>query len=237
MVAGFCRDRGLFLISDEVYREFVYDGARGDERAHAARACEEHVVVVDSLSKRYSACGIRLGCLVDPQPRGPRSAPAHGPGPAVAARAWRRWSPSARASWAPTTRAASSTEYQQPARRAVRGAVRDPRRLPAQARRRVLLRGPPAGARQRGLRALAAHRLPEGRRHGDGGARARASTRRPGLGANEVRIAYVLKEADLRAAVDILAAGLEAYRKTRNPTALPSAAVEEEVDFHVPAEG
>ena len=80
MVAGFCRDRGLFLISDEVYREFVYDGAHGEERAHLA-GDDEHVIVVDSLSKRYSACGIRLGCLVTPQPeraRRPRMKMAQG---------------------------------------------------------------------------------------------------------------------------------------------------------------
>ena len=37
MVAGFCRDHGLFLISDEVYREFVYDGRQRDQRARARR--------------------------------------------------------------------------------------------------------------------------------------------------------------------------------------------------------
>jgi aspartate aminotransferase len=63
MVAGFCRDNDLFLVSDEVYREFVYD----DRRAISALELEGHderVIVVDSLSKRYSACGIRLGALV-----------------------------------------------------------------------------------------------------------------------------------------------------------------------------
>src|SRR5438270_391114 len=63
MIAAFCHDRGLFLISDEVYREFVYD----DRRAISAlelKGCDDFVVVVDSLSKRYSACGIRLGALV-----------------------------------------------------------------------------------------------------------------------------------------------------------------------------
>jgi aspartate aminotransferase len=62
-VAGFCRDRGLFLISDEVYREFVYD----DRRAISAlelEGMEDLAIVVDSLSKRYSACGIRLSALV-----------------------------------------------------------------------------------------------------------------------------------------------------------------------------
>jgi aspartate aminotransferase len=62
-VASFCRDHGLFLISDEVYREFVYDGAK----ATSLLELEEYrdlVIVVDSLSKRYSACGIRLGALI-----------------------------------------------------------------------------------------------------------------------------------------------------------------------------
>jgi aspartate aminotransferase len=63
MLAGFCRDHGLFLISDEVYREFVYDGRKAIS-ALELRDASEFVVVVDSLSKRYSACGIRLGALV-----------------------------------------------------------------------------------------------------------------------------------------------------------------------------
>jgi aspartate aminotransferase len=62
MVAEFCRDRGLFLVSDEVYREFVYDGRRSLS-ALQLPGFEDLVVVVDSLSKRYSACGIRLGSL------------------------------------------------------------------------------------------------------------------------------------------------------------------------------
>jgi aspartate aminotransferase len=63
MIAEFCRDHGLFLVSDEVYREFVYD----DSRAISALELpdlDDLVIVVDSLSKRYSACGIRLGSLV-----------------------------------------------------------------------------------------------------------------------------------------------------------------------------
>jgi aspartate aminotransferase len=63
MLAGFCRERGLFLISDEVYREFVYDG-RMAISALELDGAEDFVIVVDSLSKRYSACGIRLGALV-----------------------------------------------------------------------------------------------------------------------------------------------------------------------------
>src|SRR5260221_7779637 len=62
-VAGFCRNHGLFLISDEVYREFVYDGRKAVSALELEDA-REFVVVVDSLSKRFSACGIRLGTLV-----------------------------------------------------------------------------------------------------------------------------------------------------------------------------
>src|SRR5688572_28642010 len=63
MVAAFCRDHGLFLVSDEVYREFVYDGRKAIS-ALELQGMDDLVVVVDSLSKRYSACGIRLGSLV-----------------------------------------------------------------------------------------------------------------------------------------------------------------------------
>ena len=63
MVADFCREHGLFLVSDEVYREFVYDGRKAIS-ALELKGAEEFVIVVDSLSKRYSACGIRLGSLV-----------------------------------------------------------------------------------------------------------------------------------------------------------------------------
>ena len=110
-VAAFCRDHGLFLISDEVYREFVYDGACAISALTLA-GCEELVVVVDSLSKRYSACGIRLGSLVTRNRERARGLRAHGAGPAVAAgprpdrRVRRRPSsaPSTRATWSPSTR-------------------------------------------------------------------------------------------------------------------------------------
>lgn len=67
MVAAFCREHGLFLISDEVYREFVYDGRRAVSALELDDAAD-FVIVVDSLSKRYSACGIRLGSLVTRNP-------------------------------------------------------------------------------------------------------------------------------------------------------------------------
>src|SRR5712691_2125690 len=63
MIAAFCRDNNLFLVSDEVYREFVYDGRKAISVLQL-EGVDELAIVVDSLSKRYSACGIRLGSLV-----------------------------------------------------------------------------------------------------------------------------------------------------------------------------
>ena len=53
----------LFLISDEVYREFVYDG-NDHHSVLSIEGLDENTIVIDSTSKRYSMCGIRVGCIV-----------------------------------------------------------------------------------------------------------------------------------------------------------------------------
>ncbi|HET8962778.1 MAG TPA: pyridoxal phosphate-dependent aminotransferase, partial [Chitinophagales bacterium] len=53
----------LFLFADEVYREFVYDGAKHFSVLNL-EGLNEHVILMDSISKRYSACGARIGALV-----------------------------------------------------------------------------------------------------------------------------------------------------------------------------
>ncbi len=60
------RRHGITLVLDEVYREFVYrDDMPGvAPSALALEGCEDHVVVVDSVSKRFAACGARIGALV-----------------------------------------------------------------------------------------------------------------------------------------------------------------------------
>ncbi|MCX7547913.1 pyridoxal phosphate-dependent aminotransferase [Xanthomarina sp. F1114] len=62
-LADIVKKHDLFLISDEVYREFAYDGI-----AHYSIMQEEgiadHAIMIDSVSKRYSMCGARIGCLV-----------------------------------------------------------------------------------------------------------------------------------------------------------------------------
>jgi aspartate aminotransferase len=53
----------LYLFSDEVYKEFCYDGASFHSVFHLP-GLEENTIVLDSISKRYSACGARIGCLI-----------------------------------------------------------------------------------------------------------------------------------------------------------------------------
>lgn len=53
----------LFLLSDEVYREFCYDGKEYVSVMHLA-GIENNVVLLDSISKRYSACGARIGAMI-----------------------------------------------------------------------------------------------------------------------------------------------------------------------------
>lgn len=53
----------LYLFADEAYREFCYDGKQFISPMHLA-GLEENVVIMDTVSKRYSACGARLGCMI-----------------------------------------------------------------------------------------------------------------------------------------------------------------------------
>ncbi len=53
----------LFLIADEVYREFTYDGHKHTS-VMSINGLEQNAIVIDSVSKRYSMCGARIGCIV-----------------------------------------------------------------------------------------------------------------------------------------------------------------------------
>lgn len=63
MLLGVCNEKNVFLIVDETYREFVYDGAEPLSVLHLEPR-NDRVIIVDSLSKRFSLCGARVGCLV-----------------------------------------------------------------------------------------------------------------------------------------------------------------------------
>lgn len=63
-LAGIVKKHNLYLFSDEAYREFCYDGEHTS--ALQLPGIEQHVVLMDTISKRYSACGARIGALVTP---------------------------------------------------------------------------------------------------------------------------------------------------------------------------
>ncbi|AXG70063.1 aspartate aminotransferase [Kordia sp. SMS9] len=62
-LATIVKKHDLFLIADEVYREFAYDGLTHYSVMQEA-GLEENAIVIDSVSKRYSMCGARIGCIV-----------------------------------------------------------------------------------------------------------------------------------------------------------------------------
>ena len=234
MVAGFCRDHGLFLIADEVYREFVYDGRKAVSLL-SLPGFEDIVLVVDSLSKRYNVCGIRLGSLAT------RNRDVY---QACLRMAQGRLSPPGLAQVIGAASVELAPEY-------LHGVVAEYQR-----RRDVLFEGlreipgvflrKPEGAFYFVARLpildgedFARFLLTEFQQDGATVmvAPAQGFYATPGLGQNEIRIAYVVNEEALRAAVSILGAGLTAYRRLRDLERLePAPQAVEEPDFHVPAE-
>lgn len=62
-LADLVKKHDLFLIADEVYREFVYDGMEHYSVMNE-ESITEHAIMIDSVSKRFSMCGARIGCIV-----------------------------------------------------------------------------------------------------------------------------------------------------------------------------
>ncbi|MBR4908950.1 MAG: pyridoxal phosphate-dependent aminotransferase [Acidaminococcaceae bacterium] len=62
MIAEVVKKYNLALIADEVYREFVYDGTYTSFGTY--KDLEQNLIMIDSVSKRYSACGARIGCVI-----------------------------------------------------------------------------------------------------------------------------------------------------------------------------
>jgi aspartate aminotransferase len=67
MLSEIAQRHGLFLISDETYREIVFEGDRAMSMMKVADTVDR-TIVVDSVSKRFSATGARIGCLASPHP-------------------------------------------------------------------------------------------------------------------------------------------------------------------------
>jgi len=232
MVAQFCRERGLFLVVDEVYREFVYDGQRA-RSALTLPGVEQNVIVVDSLSKRYSACGIRLGCFATRNPDLYQAALRMAQG---------RLSPPGLAQFVavgmkdlPAGYTESVVAEYQKRRNALYEGLRG---IPGLFLTRpegafyFVVRLPVADSEDFARWMLAEF---EHEKSTVMVAPANGFYATPGLGSNEVRIAYVLKQEDLRASIRILAAGLEAYGE-RRPVGAVVAATADGPDFATPPE-
>jgi aspartate aminotransferase len=209
LVASFCKEHNLFLVADEVYREFVYDGKKAIS-ALSLPFIEDRVIVADSLSKRYSACGIRLGSLAT------RNREIHG---ACHRMAQGRLSPPGLAQLAALGAGEVGPEYTE-------GVIAEYQR-----RRDLLFQGlssiPGVLLRKPEGAFYFVVRLPVDDCEDfarflltdfslDGAtvmvAPAQGFYATPGLGKSEVRIAYVLKEADLEASIRILKAAITAYQ-------------------------
>ena len=63
-LAEIVKKHDLFLITDEVYREFIYDETDKHYSVMNVKGIEENAIMIDSVSKRYSMCGARIGCIV-----------------------------------------------------------------------------------------------------------------------------------------------------------------------------
>jgi aspartate aminotransferase len=63
LINSLCKKHNLYLLSDEVYREFVYDG-KVQISALSLPEIKDRVIVMDSISKRFSACGARVGTII-----------------------------------------------------------------------------------------------------------------------------------------------------------------------------
>ena len=211
MLLDVAKEHDLYLISDEVYREFYY-GSQGLATMGACAGGDDHVVLIDSVSKRFSACGARIGCLIS------KNKP-------LMAEALKFCQ--ARLSVATLDQVAAAALY------TVEPEYFETVRLEYQRRRDTVMeklrRIPgvvceePHGA----FYLMAALPIDDADKfqqwlltdfedHGETVmfAPGHSFYATPGKGVNEIRIAYVLKQEDLARAMDLLALGIEAYNKT-----------------------
>ena len=207
-LAQLVREHDLYLFADEVYREFCYDGAK-PKSVMELPGLEDNVVLVDSVSKRYSMCGARIGALVTKN-RAVRKA--------AMKFAMARLSPPTLAQVASEAALETSADYFKEVRERY---VERRDALVAGLRKIPGVKVPtPGGAFYAvcelpldNADAFCQWMLEHFDLDGDTVMMAPATGfyATPGAGTREVRIAYVLDVSDIRRAVACLAAGLEQY--------------------------
>lgn len=212
-LAALVRRHDIFLIADEVYREFTYDGKSHYSILREA-GLENHAIVVDSVSKRYSLCGARIGCMISRNPELMQAALCF---------AQARLSPPTLALIASEAALDTPDSYFE----SVIGEYDERRKVLIEALREIpgiqvarpqgafycMVRLPVKDADHFAQWLLESFQW-EGRTVMV--APAAGFYASPGLGTNEIRIAYVLEQEKLRQAVDILAAALKTYTADGN---------------------
>lgn len=209
VVADLVREHDLFIVSDEVYREFVYDGSQFNSILTFPEI-EQQAILADSISKRFSACGARIGCLISKNKEVMSAALRFGQA--------RLCPPTLEQVGAIGALTVPESYYQNVL-------------VEYQKRRDIVVEGlqqidgavfdVPKGA----FYVIAKLPIDDSDRFAqfmlekfslDGAttmvAPAAGFYGTPGLGLDEIRIAYVLNEQDLREAMRLLAAGVKAYR-------------------------
>ena len=212
MIADIAKEHNLFLICDEVYREFCYDDKFGVPTMARYRDIDENLVIVDSVSKRFSACGARVGCVVT-RNKQLQAALLKFCQSRLAVATVDQVGAAALYSVDSAFFRSCKEEY----RKRRDTVIRKLRQIPGVVVEEpmgafYLMASLPVDNADKFQRWL----LEEFSDNGDTVMFAPGAPfyETPGKGINEVRIAYVLKQEDLERAMDVLAKGIAAYQKT-----------------------
>lgn len=211
-IADVAKKHDLYLICDEVYREFVYDADKSP-CAGSLRDMDDNVVVIDSVSKRFSACGARIGMLISRNKALMAEAMKFCQG-RLCTTTLEQVGASALYSVGPEYFDKVREEYRRRRDICYRKLTAIPGVVCAKPMGAfyVMAKLPIDDADE-----FMKFMLTEFEDHGETVMCAPAAGfyATPGRGLNEIRIAYVLKEKDLERALDLLAMGIEAYNKRK----------------------
>ena len=210
LIADIAKEYGLFLIADEVYREFVYNGEITVSMA-SFEDVQENVILIDSVSKRFSACGARIGAVISRNKEFMAQAMKICQGRLCAA-TLDQVGAAELYTVGPEYFLAQRDEYRRRRDTVMSKLAQIPGVICKQPEGAfyVMAALPVDDADKFQL-----WLLEEFQDNGDTVMFAPGEPfyATPGKGKNEIRIAYVLKQADLERAMDLLALGIEAYNK------------------------
>ncbi len=210
MMVDIAKEHGLFIIGDEAYREFVYAGEPLQSLGEFEDAAE-NVVVIDTVSKRFSACGARIGCIIS------RNRELMGEAikycqARLSVATLDQVASAALYDVGPEYFAAVREEYKR-RRDTVAAKLKDIPGVICECPRGAfyIMAALPVDSADKFQKWL----LTDFDDNGDTVMFAPGESfyATPGMGVNEIRIAYVLKQKDLERAMDLLALGIEAYNK------------------------